>query len=196
MIKNIIFDVGGVVLKGHPSDVLESIDIDKELKEEVINKFFSNWSDLDLGLVTLKEKFDKCNFTTFINDELKNRLINCFKYREFNEDILELIHTLKINNYNVYILSNNNFDTVEYLRSLDFYKDIDGDCYSCFYHVSKPDKEIYKMLTHKYNLDISSSLFIDDSLKNIDMANELGFITKRYDSLDTNFINSLNDILN
>lgn len=196
MIKNIIFDVGGVILKGHPSDVLESIDIDKELKEEVINKFFSNWSNLDLGLVTLKEKFDKCNFSFDMTDELKDILINCFKYREFNEDILELIHTLKINNYNLYILSNNNFDTVEYLRSLDFYKDIAGDCYSCFYHVSKPDKEIYEILINKYDLDVFSSLFIDDSLKNIDMANELGFITKRYDSLDNNFINSLNDILN
>lgn len=198
MIKNIIFDVGGVIVKGHPSDILESINIDKELKEEVINKFFSNWSDLDLGLVTLKEKFNKCNFSFDINDELKNILINCFKYREFNEDILELIHTLKNNNYNynVYILSNNNFDTVEYLRSLDFYKYIDGDCFSCFYHVVKPDEELYKILIDKYDLDISCSLFIDDNEKNIDMANELGFITKRYDSLDKNFINGLDDILN
>ncbi len=196
MIKNIIFDVGGVIVKGHPSDVLDKIDIDSKLKKEVNNKFFSNWSDLDLGEVTLKEKFDKCNFSFNMTDELKDILINCYRYREFNKAILKLIHTLKINSYNVYILSNNNYDTVEYLRNLDFYKDIDGDCFSCFYHVVKPDKKFYKILIDKYNLDVSCSLFIDDNEKNIDMAKKIGFITKRYDSLDNNFINSINDILN
>ncbi len=149
MIKNVVFDVGGVILKGHPCDILENIDIDSELKKEINSKFFSNWSELDLGLVTLKEFFDKCNFSFGISDYLKDMLVNCYKYREFNKDIINLIHILKINNYNVYILSNNNYDTVDYLRSLDFYKDIDGDCFSCFYHFAKPDKEIYEILINK-----------------------------------------------
>lgn len=194
MIKNVVFDVGNVILKGLPCNILNDLDLDSDMKKEIQKKFFCNWEELDLGLVTLKEFFDKCNFSFEISNDLKDKLVKCYKYREFNKDIINLIHILKINNYNVYILSNNNYDTVDYLRSLDFYKDIDGDCFSCFYHVVKPDKEIYEILINKYNLDVSCSLFIDDNQKNIDIAKELGFVTKKYDYSNNNFINSLNDI--
>jgi HAD superfamily hydrolase (TIGR01509 family) len=43
--------------------------------------------------------------------------------------------------------------------------------------VIKPGKEIYQLLLNKYGLLANESLFIDDSLKNIETANELGFST-------------------
>ena len=46
--KNIIFDLGGVILKGASFSVLDGIDIDSGIYTE-LRKFFDNWDDLDLG---------------------------------------------------------------------------------------------------------------------------------------------------
>lgn len=193
MIKNVVFDVGNVILKGRPCNILNNLDLDSDMKKEIQEKFFCNWDELDLGLVTLNDFFNRCEFSFYITDELKDKLINYYKYREFNEDVLNLIHDLKINGYNVYLLSNIYCDVTTYLKSLDFYKDIDGDCFSCFYHIMKPNKEIYKILLDKYNLVASECLFIDDKQNNIDAANDLGFITRKFIPEADNFISNLYD---
>lgn len=41
----------------------------------------------------------------------------------------------------------------------------------------KPEKEIFHLMLKRYHLEVSSCLFIDDSLKNIDAAKKLGFST-------------------
>lgn len=43
--------------------------------------------------------------------------------------------------------------------------------------MKKPDKEIYKLLLNRYQLQAESSVFIDDNAENIKVAQELGFGT-------------------
>ena len=47
MIKNVIFDLGGVILKNNPSSVMESLDIDVKDYDIVYDKFFRNLYILD-----------------------------------------------------------------------------------------------------------------------------------------------------
>lgn len=58
MIKNIIFDLGNVILEGTPSIVLDRFNLDKELYNDIEKNFFSNWNNLDLGLISLEEFFN------------------------------------------------------------------------------------------------------------------------------------------
>ena len=51
-------------------------------------------------------------------------------------------------------------------------------------HICKPDKEIYKRLLEKYNLEAKETIFIDDSLPNIESANELGINAIQFTTLD------------
>lgn len=58
MIKNIVFDLGNVILKDSPSVVLENSKISYENFQTIKSRFFDNWIELDLGNETLKEHLD------------------------------------------------------------------------------------------------------------------------------------------
>lgn len=85
-----------------------------------------------------------------------------------------------MNDYNIYLLSNNNKETANYLRKLPFYQDISGEVFSCDYNIVRPNPDIYNILLNKYNLIPEECLFIDDNQNNINIAKELGFITKQF----------------
>ena len=174
MIKNIVFDLGNVVLKDYPAVVLESIDISDEDYEKIKCTFFSNWSALDLGNESLTQHLDRCELDININEELRELLINYYKYRPFNNEVIDLMNRLKSNGYNIFILSNNNKEAYEYLRNLSIFESIDGWIMSCDYHIVKPDKKLYIKLFETYNLKPEECFFIDDTEQNILTAETLG----------------------
>ena len=57
------------------------------------------------------------------------------------------------------------------------FKEFEGILVSGDVKLIKPDKRIFHLLLDRYQLDANSSLFIDDNLKNIEAANEIGFHT-------------------
>ena len=71
-------------------------------------------------------------------------------------------------------MSNISIDSYEYVSSYDFFNYIDGGVYSYEVKVSKPNELIYKILLQRYNLVPEETIFIDDSLKNIEAAEKLG----------------------
>ena len=174
MIKNIIFDLGNVILKGSPNIVLEQIKIDKKQYESIKNDFFNDWKSLDLGESTLSEQLEKCKFDFEIDSEIEEKLLHYYKYRPFNVEILELIKELKNKGYKIYILSNNNKEAEKYLLEIPDFKAFDGWIFSCDYQIMKPDPKIYNILFETYNLKPEECFFIDDSRKNIETGNKLG----------------------
>lgn len=197
-IKNIIFDLGGVILKNKPISVLENINVNNSEYNE-LKKFFDNWEELDLGKETLNDKFIKCNFSNDIEKMYKEILIHYYKYRELNEELISIIKKLKKNNYNVYILSDNNSECYEYYKKNDLFKDIDGWVLSCEYNTKKKDGILFDILINKFSLNPYECYFIDDRESNIDEAkkhgirgylfNEKNDIIKLYDDMRNNHIN-------
>ncbi len=60
MIKNIVFDLGGVILKEKPISVLDNrVDI---VTYNELKRFFDGITELDTGNISLEELFNKCNF--------------------------------------------------------------------------------------------------------------------------------------
>jgi 2-haloacid dehalogenase len=59
----------------------------------------------------------------------------------------------------------------------EFFKVFEGIVVSGQEKIVKPGKEIYQLLLNRYAISANESVFIDDSLKNIQTANELGFST-------------------
>ena len=74
MIKNIIFDLGNVLLKGSPLIVLENSKL-KSNEYYNLRKFFENWKELDLGKETLEDHIKQCRFDITLDKEKEN-LIN------------------------------------------------------------------------------------------------------------------------
>ena len=171
--KTIIFDLGGVVLVDTPYTVLDKLNLnDFEYKE--LSKFFDNTNLLDIGKMSLEDKLNECNYSSDILEKYKEILLNYFKIRDLNENILEIIRKLKNNNYKVFILSDNNKEASDYYTNLDLFSNIDGFVFSYEYNTIKKDGDLFDIFIDKYKLDPNDCILIDDSKENIDVAKEHG----------------------
>lgn len=176
MIKNIVFDLGMVLINFNPKEFLEINNYEK--KDEIMEYIFGHedWLKLDRGTLTekeLAEKLDKSG--SFIYDEV----MDIMKVRkdimvpfDFNKAIPK---ELKEKGYNLYILSNFPKVPFEEIRERDeFFKYFDGAIVSAYVKHLKPEKAIYESLLVDYSLNPEETIFIDDKLDNIISAEKLG----------------------
>lgn len=99
MIKNIVFDVGNVIWKGNSKSIANYIKIDNEEDIAKVSTFFEGFRMMDLDEETVEEHYEKWKDNNKIdNDNYKNQLVNYYKNREFNSEIIKLINKLKENN--------------------------------------------------------------------------------------------------
>lgn len=189
MIKNIIFDIGNVILNFNINDVLKeftnNVNEQNFILENIINS--PEWLGnalIDTGYISRESAIeivkDRTNHT---NDELiSNFWHNYNNFAKVDERVLQLIKKLKDNNYRVYLLSNINPYTFEFVSKSGLFNLVDGYVLSYKEHKVKPYKAIYNVLIEKYNLKPNECIFIDDNQKNIDTGNLMGFISKKVES--------------
>ena len=168
--KNVIFDLGGVILKGKVSSILDKYNIDDVTKNELI-KFFNSCNELDYGLSTIKEKYENYNFSIKIDSKYKDIIINYYKYRDINMELIKYINVLHDNNYKLYILSDNNKEAIDYYKENELFKCFDGWVASCDYHTIKKEGKLFNILLDKYKLKPEECYFVDDKSINIEVAN-------------------------
>ncbi len=185
MIKNIVFDIGAVLVGYNPNDyaVKNNMSIDKLNKAHDILVHTKEWREYLDGNIENQEILDNLikNNPEF-SDEYKLLIL-----KENNEHITyEIKENTKLlkelsNEYNIYLLSNITKETMESFKEIyDFVKNTKGGVYSYEAHIGKPNRKIYDLLFSKYNLNPNECIFIDDKLHNIEMANELGMIGIQY----------------
>ena len=182
---NIIFDLGGVILKGKAKDILEKLNPTEEEYNEMIG-FFSDWNDMDITNMSVEEKFNNYNFSDNIKNKYKDKLLKYYELRDFNNTLLNLIKELKKNN-KVYVLSDNNKDASLYYKSV--LKDFDGYVFSYEYEKIKQDGKLFDIFLNKFNLDPTTCYFIDDTIENIEVANSKGINGILYEDNDEEIIN-------
>jgi len=185
MIKNLIFDFGGVIIDIDPIRVGQSF---REMGVKNIEKVHELavsrglYLDLEKGLITpagfrdgMKE-VSGLNFTDEQIDNAWNSMIINFPRSRF-----ELLNQLK-ENYNVFLLSNTNEIHYNYFNQYAVnnlgVKCLDDFFTGCFYShqmkMRKPDLEIYIKMLETGKLNPSESLYIDDLEENILAGRELG----------------------
>lgn len=195
MIKNIIFDIGNVILNFNINEVLRkftnNINEQNFILENIINS--PEWLGnalIDTGYISRENAIeivkDRTNHT---NDELINNFwCNYNNFAQVDERVLQLIQKLKDNNYKIYLLSNINPYTFEFVNKSGLFNLVDGYVLSYKEHKVKPYKAIYNVLLERYNLIPNECIFIDDNKKNIDTGNLMGIMSKKvepdnYDSV-------------
>jgi HAD superfamily hydrolase (TIGR01509 family) len=177
--RNIIFDVGNVLLKSNPKKVISDVYAQRDGATIDINnilQFMSSddWKKCDMGNITRKDlkavfpaQLDREAFGVFL-DLLPHSLTPL-------EEGIALLKTMKERGYHVYILSNMSKEGLEVIKQkYDFFKLCDGEIFSCNVHTVKPDTVMYLFLLKEYNLDPAECLFIDDVQENIDAAKAVG----------------------
>ena len=183
MIKNIVFDIGNVILNFDYMKVIsqytDSIEEKKFILDNIINSpEWLEYSLIDTGFITKEEAIQIVqDRTNHINDNLVQNFWNNYNnYAFVDKRVLNLIERLKNKGYKVYLLSNMNEYTFNKVKASNLFNIVDGYVLSYLVHQVKPYISIYKTLINKYNLRVSECLFIDDNEKNIDTANSLGMI--------------------
>ncbi len=170
MIKNIIVDIGGVLAVGRSISSLDELNLDIDTYNE-FSVFFENVEKLDLGEQTLLEKYNECHFK---NDKYKEYLLEYYKHRQFDMDLIKVMNILKGLGYKIYVLSDNNREVYNYLKNLDLFSFVDEWVMSCEYHEIKEDGGLFDALISKYNVKPEECFYIDDKEENINISRNLG----------------------
>jgi len=179
MVKNIIFDLGNVLLDFNPVRYLNTLISDKVKVQEVYEEIFTSkeWVMLDRGIITQEEAVNEICHRNIKNSELiKLVMHNWYQLLTPIEDTVEVLKELKHNGYKLYFLSN--FHLLAYedvTKRYGFFECFDGGILSYKEKLIKPDKEIYNKLIRKYEIKAEESIFIDDTIENIEGARKLKF---------------------
>lgn len=173
MIKNIIFDIGNVVLQFKPHEYF-SKQFDDEFSEKICTMMMSSqiWKKYDLGVYNLEDvkKAFKEEMPEFQN-EIEQMLSVWVKILEPIDYTLEKMQMLKRRGYKIYLLSNLNEEAYDYIKNRYFIFDfVDGYVVSFKERLAKPNQEIYELLCDRYHLNPNECVFIDDLKENVEAA--------------------------
>lgn len=179
MIKNIVFDIGNVLLNFLPEKYLVEKYTDEKIVEKLYTEIFKSkeWIDLDRGTLTKQEAVERIINR---NPEYAESIQRCMEeWHDILTPIDESVALLKLiseKNYKSYMLSNFHLVAFEHVyEKFDFFKLFDGGIISYREKLVKPELDIYKRLVEEYSIRPEESLFIDDMEVNIRGAEKLGF---------------------
>lgn len=177
--KNIIFDLGGVLINWKPKEFVKDILKNQNLFEKDFQDFkdildSKVFLDLDKGVISREQAINS------IHDNIKREQFfylykNIDKYMYPLDSGLKIFNLIKNNNYKTYVLSNFSKELFELLSpGYKFLDKFDGQVISYQVKAIKPDPEIYEILLTKFNLKPEESIFIDDVPENITGAKKVG----------------------
>jgi putative hydrolase of the HAD superfamily len=183
---NLVFDLGGVVVRWDPDAIVAGVFTDQEVRKKVRDGVFAHadWLELDRGTLGRDEAIARAAQRTGVAAHEITRLLHAVPPSlVVFADTVELLRRLKRKGYPLYCLSNMHFASIEYLERTEAFWDVfDGRVISCRLQLCKPEPGIYEHLLRTYNLDPAKTLFIDDVQKNLDAAARLGIKTLKFES--------------
>lgn len=184
--KNIVFDLGGVVVNWNPERLMQEYPGDPEMPVALFKDGFFNqfWPDYDRGTI------DQVSIVKEMSRFSGRRYAECWDFVEFIKHSLrdipetrQLIKKLAEQGYRLFCLSNMSVEFYDYLKDREVFHYFEGQIISALEHVIKPEKEIYEVLMERYQVKPEESLFIDDLQSNIEAARQLGFHTVHFTDL-------------
>lgn len=178
MIKNIVFDMGNVLLRYNPEIPLNVFVKDEEGRNIIRRELFrgKEWEQRDQGIITIEEQLDAVSkrVPEKYHEALKRCAYEwsiCMKPVDGSRAFFD---EAKAAGYRVYVLSNacDNFFT--YFDRFAPVDQFDGMLVSYQVKKIKPDHEIYRCLLEKYDLKADECIFIDDLETNTNAAKAVG----------------------
>ena len=179
MIRNIIFDIGGVLAdfeiirflseKGFDGPIIKRI-----IKASVLGPYWGKFERAELteeetlkGFVSMDPEIEQELYTAFSSIE------GMLTIRDY---AIPLVKSLKACGLGVYYLSNYSQKAYDECgESLAFMKYMDGGLVSFRVGMTKPDPRVYALLLQEYGLNAAECVFVDDTPENVAVAEAIGF---------------------
>lgn len=178
MIKNIIFDIGNVLMPFAYRPFFESFGYDENTVERLCKATAQSpdWNELDRGVLSYEEVLERfIRNDPQLEDIIRKVFVDLHGILGLYDYTEGWIKQLKEDGYGVYYLSNFFQKAEEDCEErMGFLELTDGGILSYKDKVTKPDKQIYELLLDRYGLKAEECVFLDDTKKNIDGAGTLG----------------------
>lgn len=182
MLKNIIFDIGNVILKFNKDFLLSSFYQGEEY-DLLKNETFRDWEMLDDDRISQADYKAKvsANLPTHLSPYAMSVLNNWEYFMRYTPGIQQLIFDLKNSGFKLYVLSNMPYHFIEREYKFPIFKEFDGIVYSAPIKLLKPNPKIYEYILNKFNLNAQECLFIDDTETNLTAAARFGIHTFHFE---------------
>ena len=179
MIKNIIFDMGNVLIYWNPKKIIARLGVsdgDAELlMQEVFQEF--EWVSMDHGIMSQEEGWQRIcrRLPERLHEAAHACVFDWWKpLRDPVPGMGELVREVKALGYGVYLCSNATSTLHQYFDRIPGSECFDGKIVSADVRLLKPQHEIYEKLFETFGLKPEECFFIDDSPLNIDGAYAVG----------------------
>lgn len=185
MITTIIFDLGGVLIDWDPKYLYRKIFKDESEMNHFLEKVCTpEWNEEQDAGRTIKEA------TEILIQQYSGHAENIRAYYErweemlggAIEDTVEIFRKLKESKkFKIYALTNWSAETFpNALERYEFLRWFDGVVVSGTEKKRKPFAKFYQILLDRYNVKAEEAIFIDDNIRNVDAAKQLGLDAIRF----------------
>lgn len=174
MIKNIVFDMGNVLLRFDPEFFIQQLGVTPEDGRTLLIQVFRSleWAQMDRGSLTEKQAAElicqrlpeRLHAAAYILTDQLERPIQAI------DGSYALVEELKNLGYGLYLLSNASYRQHDYWPLLPCSRFFDGTLISADVKLVKPQPEIYRLLFEKFSLKPEECFFVDDSPPNVEGA--------------------------
>jgi putative hydrolase of the HAD superfamily len=179
--RNVIFDLGGVVLDWNPDRILDTFYDDAEVRAAMKTAMFQHpdWLAMDRGTLTEAEVVGRLEQRSGRAASELTRLLEAVRESlKPKPDTVALLERLAQRGVPLYCLSNMPATTFAYLRDrYAFWPAFRGIVISGEIRMVKPDPEIFRHLLQRYELEPAATVFVDDHAPNVEAARSLGLHT-------------------
>lgn len=178
MIKNIVMDMGNVLLAYDPFVILNRVCDSEREKKLILEHLFEGeaWEMGDRGEITNEQRYEIVK--PWLPENLHPKLKTCVEQWDICMEPVtgakEFCVRRREEGFGMYVLSNacSRFHTYFPKQfGCDYF---DGIMVSSDVHLIKPDVRIYELLCETYGLIPQECVFVDDRLENVEAAKEVG----------------------
>jgi len=187
-IKNVIFDLGGVLIDWNPEYVyLDVFNGDREKMKWFFDEICTmDWNEnQDAGYPLEKATEERVKLFPEYEEWIR---IYYGRWEEMLGNQIDgtvaiLKQLIDNPNYKVVALTNWSAETFPVaLERFDFLHWFEGIVVSGTEKMRKPFNEIYELTLNRLNIEAAQSLFIDDNARNIEAAKKMGINTIRFNN--------------
>ncbi len=187
VIKNIVFDVGNVLVRYDPDFIVTCAFPTHEDPKALVNGIFKHqtWYELNLGHISeseaLKEYHSRLGLELAQLENMAQIIKESLVPIPGGIELLKQLHAT----YPLYALTDNTHEIMAYLQQrYDFWPLFKGIVVSASLGHLKPSKEIFQHLLNTYQLVAHETLFLDDIARNVEGARNVGIHAIQFENTE------------
>ena len=179
MIKNLIFDMGNVLINYSPDHFMDREGLTDIADRDILMKemFLSEeWILADAGKINAQDIYDRCSkrIPERLHKVAEKLVLHWFEPLEPIPGMKEFIEENKQQGRGIYLLSNAPDTAHLYVDKVPARECFDGIVISSDVRMEKPYPDIFNYVLDKYALKADECLFVDDLKVNVDGAENVG----------------------